>query len=435
MPNSLRQNAPDERLRDANEHLTMAALEAQQRAEDLAQRLQDQNKVLMTKQGTLRELASQLTVSEQRERKRLAAELHDYLAQMLVLGRLKIGQARHQMASSDLLKAPVIKDLDDILTKALVYTRTLMAELSPPVLQELGLPAALKWLAEHMDQHNLTVAVQCSQQTLTLPEDQAILLYQSVRELLINVTKHAKTSHATVSLAVEGSDRLLITVQDHGCGFDLGASAGKSEGEHFGLLSVNERMEAMGGWLSADSAPGRGTTITLGLPLKQPIDSKECQRAACTPLQTGQRVIPLKRPSGVRRILLVDDHLLVRQGLRAILDGFPDMAVIGEAGNGVEAVKMAADLLPDVVLMDINMPGMDGIQATQQIKAAQPAMVVIGLSMNQSTQAIQAMMEAGASDFLSKDAAPDLLHQMLVTSPLSSTGHAYSLFQPELPYG
>lgn len=434
MPNSLRQNAADDRLRDANEHLTIAALEAQQRAEDLAQRYLDQNRLLMTKQRTLRELASQLTVSEQRERKRLAAELHDYLAQMLVLGRLKIGHARHQMASGDLLKAPVIKDLDDILTKALVYTRTLMAELSPPVLHELGLPAALKWLAEQMLQHNLTVAVQCSQQTITLPEDQAILLYQSVRELLINVSKHAQTSDATVSLVVKGSDHLLITVQDGGCGFDLGASAGTSPGEHFGLLSVNERMEAMGGWLSADSAPGRGTTVTLGLPLKQPIDSTECLRVACTPAQAEPRVTPLKRPPGVRRILLVDDHLLVRQGLRAILEGYADMAVIGEAGNGVEAVKMAAELLPDVVLMDINMPELDGIQATQQIKAVQPAIVVIGLSVNQSTQTIQAMMEAGASDFLSKDAAPELLHQMLATTPLSSTGHAYSLFQPGLPY-
>ena len=136
-----------DRLRDANEHLTLTALEAQQRAEDLAQRNEDQNKIVLKKRAMLRELVSQLTVSEQRERKRLAAELHDYLAQMLVLGRLKIGQARHQMSSIDLLKAPVIEELDDILCKALVYIRTLMAELSPTVLHELGLPPALKWLA------------------------------------------------------------------------------------------------------------------------------------------------------------------------------------------------------------------------------------------------------------------------------------------------
>lgn len=162
--------------------------------------------------------------------------------------------------------------------------------------------------------------------------------------------------------------------------------------------------------------------ITLGLPLKHPIESTEYLRASCAPAQVGSRVTALKKTPGGHRILLADDHALVRQGLRAISDGFPDMTVVGEAGNGVEAVKMAGELLPDVVLMDINMPGMDGVQATQQIKAAQPAIVVIGLSVNQSTQTIQAMMEAGASDFLSKDAAPELLHQMLMTSPLSSTG-------------
>ena len=72
-----------DRLRDANEHLTLTALEAQQRAEELAQRNEDQNKIVLKKRAILRELVSQLTVSEQRERKRLAAELHDYLAQML----------------------------------------------------------------------------------------------------------------------------------------------------------------------------------------------------------------------------------------------------------------------------------------------------------------------------------------------------------------
>jgi len=430
MPKDIQIVASD-RLRDANEHLTLAALQAQQRAEELAQRYQGQNKILLNKQSALRELVSQLTVSEQRERKRLATELHDYLAQMLVLGRLKIGQARRQMSSADLLKTPVLKDLDDIFGKALVYTRTLLAELSPPVLYELGLPAALKWLAEQMRTHNLTVEAHCSQRTVILPEEEAILLYQSVRELLINVAKHAKTSHATVSLVVEGSDQLLLTVQDWGCGFNMGSAPGKSAGEHFGLLSVNERMEAMGGWLKADSTPGRGTTITLGLPLKPP-SNLENTRAAYAPARVEPRVTSIGKAPDVRSVLLADDHALVRQGLRAILDGYSDICVIGEACNGLEAVMMASDLKPDVVLMDINMPGMDGIQATQQIKAAQPTTVVIGLSVNQSTQTIQAMTEAGASGFMSKDAVPELFHHVLMTTPLPSKG-LNNLIQLELP--
>jgi CheY-like chemotaxis protein len=433
MPTDKPQIVANDRLRDANEHLTLTALEAQQRAEELAQRNEDQNKIVLEKRAMLRELVSQLTVFEQRERKRLAAELHDYLAQMLVLGRLKIGQARHKMSSIDLLKAPVIEELDDILDKALVYTRTLIAELSPPVLHELGLPPALKWLAEQMHPHNLTVEVQCSQQTVPLSEEQAILLYQSVRELLINVAKHAKTSHATVSLVVEGSDQLLLTVQDGGCGFNIGSAEAKSAGEHFGLLSVNERMEAMGGWLKVDSVPGRGTTIILGLPLKPP-SNLENTRAASALARLEPRVTPIRKAPGVRSVLLADDHALVRQGLRAILDGYPDFCVIGEAGNGLEAVTMAIGLKPDVVLMDINMPGMDGIQATQQIKAAQPTTVVVGLSVNQSTQVIQAMTEAGASGVVSKDAVPELLHKVLTMTPPLFIGPSDNPIQSELPY-
>lgn len=95
---------------------------------------------------------------------------------------------------------------------------------------------------------------------------------------------------------------------------------------------------------------------------------------------------------------------------------------------------MAIELKPDVVLMDINMPGMDGIQATEQIKAVQPATVVVGLSVNQSTQVIEAMTAAGACGVMSKDAVPEQLHKVLTMTPPLSMGSADNLTQFELPY-
>ncbi len=104
---------------------------------------------------------------------------------------------------------------------------------------------------------------------------------------------------------------------------------------------------------------------------------------------------------------------MVRQGLRAILGGYADVTIVGEAGNGMEAVAMAVELMPDVIVMDINMPQMDGIEATKQIKDARPAAIVIGLSVSNSAQVMDAMKRAGAAAFISKDTAAEHLYNAI----------------------
>jgi DNA-binding NarL/FixJ family response regulator len=107
--------------------------------------------------------------------------------------------------------------------------------------------------------------------------------------------------------------------------------------------------------------------------------------------------------SGEFRLLLADDHALMRQILRAILETYPNLSIVGEAADGMEAVSMAAALKPDGIIMDVNMPKMDGIQATKQIKAAQPAISVIGLSVIDDKYVTEAMKGAGAEAVLLKD--------------------------------
>jgi len=239
----------------------------------LEERVVERTRDLVVSNRRLQALATELTLAEQRERKRLAAELHDYLAQMLALGRMKVAQLRPKI-SPNAEKQQLIADIDDLFHKAAEYTRTLMAKLNPPVLDDLGLPAALTWLAKEMPLHNLMVEVRLAQEHVPLPDDQAILLFQSVRELLINVAKHARTDRATVALQVDEQRRLYIEVQDRGRGFDPVADR-KAAGSHFGLFSVKERMEAMGGRLDLKSAPGQGTTATLVLPLEGMCEAKE----------------------------------------------------------------------------------------------------------------------------------------------------------------
>jgi PAS domain S-box-containing protein len=384
--------------------------------QELEVQVEDRTRDLVQSQNRLRAMATELNLAEQRERKRLATELHDHLQQTLVLGRLLAGQGKRAAAPVPAC-LDVMKKIDDIFSEALTYTRTLVADLSPPVLRDHGLTAGLKWLGEYMRKHQITVAVTVPEtDALKLPEDQAVLLFQSVRELLINSSKHAGTREADVRLE-RYDGQLRIEVRDQGVGFDLAAAAaaaaaGTPSGgisSKFGLFSIQERMRALGGTFEVQSALGQGTTATLSLPLARSTEAKVLSAEL-----SGESSALKSQDSALRqhaeiRVLLVDDHPMMRQGLRSIVTAYDHFEVVGEAGDGAEAVELVQRLEPDVVVMDIDMPKMDGIEATQQIKANQPATVVIGLSVNQSADTEQRMKEAGASAYLTKESAVDAL--------------------------
>jgi CheY-like chemotaxis protein len=383
----------------------------------------DRTRDLVASNHRLQALASELTLAEQRERKRLASELHDYLAQILALARIKMSQLRQKVATQPPASQQLVAEIDNLLEKAGEYTRSLMAKLNPPVLDELGLPSALTWLAKQMPLHGLMVEVRLSQEHVQLPDDQSVLLFQSVRELLINVAKHAGTDRATVSLKVDPDEELRIEVEDRGRGFDQLAMETKSANGHFGLFSVKERMQAMGGRLEVRSRPGEGTTVTMMLPLAKPAAA-----GAGAPKELGAREskqpseesifhiphAPYHPPPGnTIRLLLVDDHTMVRQGLRSLLESYEDVMIVGEGSNGDEAIELVEQLRPALVVMDLNMPKKNGIEATARIKARWPETVVIGLSVQAGEEARRAIVNAGGAVLLTKEAAVDELYRTI----------------------
>lgn len=388
---------------------------------ELEQRVSERTEELLLSRTRLRALASDLTLTEQRERQRLATELHDYLAQLLVFGRMKLSQAKRGNLGP---ATTLVKELDDMLDEALTYTRSLVAQLSPPVLREFGLVVAIKWLAEQMRRHEMTVTVQCEADLAPVREDQAVLIFQSARELLINVSKHAKTSQASISVWIE-NDMLHLCVGDEGVGFDL-ASTTNIAAPMFGLFSIRERMEALGGRMAVESAPGRGTKITLIVPYVGGSTSTDVHSRtdmASSSLSEPEVVSaldalavspgPESAHSSRTRVLLVDDHAMLRQGVRTVLEGYADIEIVGEANNGEQALLLAQSLQPKIVIMDINMPGMDGIEATRRLKLEQPETLVIGLSVHNDWQIEEAMRAAGAVSFLPKDAAIEQLHETI----------------------
>ncbi len=109
------------------------------------------------------------------------------------------------------------------------------------------------------------------------------------------------------------------------------------------------------------------------------------------------------------KLMLADDHAVVRSGLRMLLDAQPDMEIIGEAESGAEAVAKVQELRPDIVLMDVEMPEMNGIEATRKIKESVPETAVLALTMYEDEQYFFEMLKAGASGYVPKRAAPDEL--------------------------
>ena len=394
---------------------------------ELERRVAERTQDLADSQERLRALTTELNVAEQRERRRLAAELHDYLAQMLVVGRLKLSQALQKLGPG----APrePIQEADEIFDRSLTYTRSLVAQLVPPVLEQFGLAAALLWLGDEMRRRGLTVGVNVPREAPPLSIDQAALLYQSTRELLMNVMKHSQTTHAEVTMTFGGDQPLVVTVTDRGAGFD--PAVAQVARDKFGLFSIRERMQALGGSFAVESAEGQGTMATLTLPLRGEaalsgkalsVELENEVRDAGTLTAVPQR--PTLSGSKLRgakiRVLLVDDHAMVREGLKSVLSGYPDIEVVGEAGNGDEGIESARSLSPHIVVMDVNMPKVDGIEATRRITQEHPTISVIGLSVNASRHVKDAMRDAGAVTLLTKESAAEFLYQAIKTAVAKS---------------
>lgn len=383
--------------------------------QELDQRVEERTRELRESQQKLRALAAELSLAERRVRKDIANELHDYLAQLLIVTRFKLLRAT-QEAKADAKIQQALKEADDVLNESIQYTRSMMAELNPPIL-EFGLPMGLRWLAEKFLTHKLEVETHIPDGIgLDLSENQIGLLFQSVRELLMNVVKHAQTNRAQIFLRLH-EEMLYLEVVDEGKGCDpatiLSTHSLQSQLAQFGLFSIRERMEALGGSFEIHTSPNRGTRVSLRLPLKPEQD---------TPLTEGtlaRGVFPSFVPTktvGRASVLLVEDHAVVREGLRGVLEAYPDIQVVAEAADGEEAVAQAKAYEPDVVIMDINMPKLDGIEATRRIKVFLPQTIVIGLSVHQSSQVEPALLEAGGTAYLMKDAAAASLYETIQTA-------------------
>ena len=229
-------------------------------------RIKRSRQKLLAYQKELRALALKLSVVEEQERKTLATNLHDSVIQTISLARIKLGTMDEVLTQKE--PKLLLDEIRGILNKALFQMRTLTFELSPPVLYELGLGAAFEWLGEKLQNVGISFEFRDRKEPVNMAHVVSILLFQSVRELLVNVQKHSRAKCVKLSM-LSGTEDVTVTVNDNGIGFDQDSASGRHPvTRSFGLFSIRERMRHMGGSFEITSAPGSGTTAILKCPLK-----------------------------------------------------------------------------------------------------------------------------------------------------------------------
>jgi len=365
--------------------------------ERVASALQDRTTELERRTTQLSQMAWDLTLAEHHAREQIAKTLHDGLQQFLAIVALNLDQ--HLKHDKDVGAPPsdLLTTAKAQLDEAIAAARSLNFELFPPVLHRTGLPAALRWLANWArEKYKLHVHVSVDPRADSPRKDIRTLVFESVRELVFNAVKYSRSQRVILDLALDEADQLCVTVEDKGAGFEPGRLDERATpGEMgWGLFRIRDRVTLLGGRFSIVSAPNRGTRVRLVVP-----------RGA------NPSAVAAPTPSPVRadhahtdalKILIVDDHTAVRSALREMLQKQPQLSVVGDASNGTEAIAYAFRLKPDVILMDVAMPHMDGIEATARIRAELPDVHILGLSMHPATETVHPIERAGAAGYFVK---------------------------------
>jgi DNA-binding NarL/FixJ family response regulator/signal transduction histidine kinase len=353
-----------------------------------------------------------------RERNRLAREIHDTLAQALTGIVLQLEAVESLMEQPDLHEdlrparqaaREALAETRALARHALEETRRSVMGLTATPLERLSLPEALQQELESFGQQaRLRTAFMTSGEERPLSEEQKTALFRIAQEAMHNIRKHAKAERVRVALRYEEREARL-SVEDDGVGFDVSVLRAPGAAGGYGLYGMQERARLLGGEARVESAEGWGTRVFVRLPYVQEEETgrrgdAETRGRGDTEAQSPEH-LNTRTPEHPIKVLIADDHAVARQGLRAMLESAGDIVMVGEAADGVEALKQVKALCPDVLLLDVQMPRMNGLQTLQKLQAEQSSLPVIIITTFDTDEMLLQCIRAGAKGYLLKDAA------------------------------
>jgi PAS domain S-box-containing protein len=344
-------------------------------------------------ESALRQLTGRLLRLQDEERRRIARDLHDSTAQTLNGLVLNLAYLQSQSKKQNSGSPKLLAESIALAEQAATEVRNLSHLLYPPALDQMGLMAAIQsHTARTSEISGIAISHELPADMPRLPREIEVALFRVLQESLENVRRHSGSPVASVRLARQDNE-VLLEIEDQGRGFSperLLRSEPNSNG--LGVAGMRERLRQLGGNLQIASG-ARGTRVKAVVPLGG-------RKASGKP----------RRGEPPLRVLIVDDSAAVRGGVRALLEDSDYLEFVGEAANGREAIEKAVELQPDLILLDIAMPEMDGLEAARQLSTVAPRVRILALSQNESPHTVREAQKAGALGYVLKsDAAQDLL--------------------------
>ena len=369
----------------------------------------DANEALRVTETSLRQLSARLLQLQDEERRRIARDLHDITGQKIAVLSMSLDRlARLTEQRKGESAQESIKESRDIVTQIGEEIRTLSYILHPPLLDECGLASAVHWYAEGFEKRSgIKLEVVIEENLPRLPIDAETTLFRVLQESLTNVHRYSGSSIAKIDISRDGGD-VRLEIVDYGQGIRAGTARAKLDGPAplgVGIPGMRERLHQLGGGLSVDFGT-TGTRVVATLPIKKAadgdMDGDEHGTSLSRALQSAE--------DARRRILIADDHELMRRGLRGLIESHDEWAVCGEAVEGNEAVRKSGELKPDLVIMDVNLPGLTGIEAAMQIRQEREGVKILFFTVHDSDEVVREIIDAGAHGYVAKSrASQDLI--------------------------
>jgi PAS domain S-box-containing protein len=344
-------------------------------------------------ENDLTRVRSALAEVQSEEARRIARELHDDIGQRLALVSFDIERMATRPQLSHDETAMHLRSCQQQILDISEGLRRISHRMHPSALEHLGLSKSLKHLcADFSIREGIPVIFHSGALDIDVPLNIGSCLYRITQEAFRNISKHASAVDVQVGLA-QVNQRLQLSIVDSGTGFDT--SAVKSG---LGLHSMRERAELASGSFSVTSQPGSGTRIVVGVPLHE--SYRRPTFAADNIVRPAEQ---MNRPTKKCRLLIGDDHPLFASGVAKLLE--ETYEVVGTVGDGLALVRAAEQMNPDLVLVDISMPVMNGLDAAREIRRSVPRAKLLFLSTYSSADYVDEAFKAGADGYLMKHAA------------------------------